>query len=138
MYEKLDEFIEENPDEMLVTGGWDNDKIAELENQVALSFRDEFKEFIRKYGLLMGYGVEIAACGRTGSSRVVESTIRFRELGLDKKYLVLDGDGELAYCLDNETGKIVNWGSDNGEVYSEADDMESFILAQLEAGKENW
>lgn len=138
MYEKLDEFIEENPDEMLVTGGWDNDKIAELENQVDLSFRDEFKEFIRKYGLLMGYGVEIAACGRTGNSRVVESTIRFRELGLDKKYLVLDGDGELAYCLDNETGKIVNWGSDNGEVYSEADDMESFILAQLEDGKENW
>lgn len=138
MFEKLDEFIEENPEEMLATGGWDDNKIIELEKQVDLSFREEFKEFIRKYGLLMGYGVEIAACGRTGSSRVVEYTLRFREQGLDKKYLVLDGDGELAYCLDNETGMIVNWGSDNGEVYPEADDMESFILAQLEDGKDNW
>ena len=56
----------------------------------------------------------------------------------DDKYQFLDGDGELGFCLDNETGKIVNWGSDNGEVYSEADDLETFIMAQLEEGKENW
>ena len=66
MFEKLDAFIEENDDEMMATGGWDDDKIAELEAAAGLNFREEFKEFIRKYGLLMGYGVEIAACGRTG------------------------------------------------------------------------
>ena len=27
MFEKLDEFIDENSDEMLVTGGWGDDKI---------------------------------------------------------------------------------------------------------------
>ena len=138
MFEKLDEFIEENDDEMMATGGWDDDKIAELEAAAGLNFREEFKEFIRRYGLLMGYGVEIAACGRTGNSRVVENTLRFREQGLEQKYLVLDGDGELAYCLDNETGEVVNWGSDNGEVYPEADNLESFLLSQLEDGKEDW
>lgn len=138
MFEKLDEFIVENSEEILVTGGWKDDKISELEGQVGINFREEFKEFIRKYGLLMGYGVEIAACGRTGNSGVVDNTLRFRELGLDKKYIVLDGDGELAYCLDNETGKVVNWGSDNGEIYPEAEDFESFIMTQLEDGKDNW
>ena len=122
----------------MTTGGWGDDKIAELEAAAGLNFREEFKEFVRRYGLLMGYGVEIAACGRTGNSRVVENTLRFREQGLEQKYLVLDGDGELAYCLDNETGEVVNWGSDNGEVYPEADDFESFLLAQLQDGKENW
>lgn len=138
MYEKLDAFIEENSDEMLVTGGWGDDKIAELENSLGLSFREEFKEFIRKYGMLMGYGVEIAVCGKSGNSRVVENTLRFREMGLEDKYLFLDGDGELGFCLDNETGKIVNWGSDNCEVYPETDDLETFIMALLEDGKENW
>ncbi len=138
MFEKLDEFIEENTEEMFVTGGWNDDRITALESQVGLSFREEFKEFIRKYGLLMGYGIEIAACGRTGNSRVVENTLRFREQGLNSKYIVLDGDAELAYCLDNETGEVVNWGSDNGEVYFEANDLESFIINQLEDGKENW
>ena len=37
---------------------------AELEKELNISFREEHKEFIRKYGLLMGYGVEIAVCGK--------------------------------------------------------------------------
>ena len=46
MFEKLDEFIEENDDEMMATGGWGDDKIAELEAAAGLNFREEFKEFI--------------------------------------------------------------------------------------------
>ena len=92
----------------------------------------------QKYGFLMGYGVEIAVCGKKGGSYTVDATLSFRKLGLDHKYLVIEGDGELAYCLDNETGGIVNWGLDNLEIYPEADDLESFILEQLEEGKENW
>ena len=86
----------------------------------------------------MGYGVEIAACGRNGYSRFVEDTLRFRKNGLEKKYIVIEGDGELAYCLNNETGEIVNWGLDNLEVYPDAESLESFVLAQLEEGKMNW
>ncbi len=58
--------------------------------------------------------------------------------GLEKKYIVIEGDSELAYCLNNETGKIVNWGLDNLEVYPVAENLESFVLAQFEAGKMNW
>lgn len=96
------------------------------------------KIFIRKYGVLIGYGVEIVACGRNGHSRLVEDTLRFRKNGLEKKYIVIEGDGELSYCLNNETGEIVNWGLDNLEVYTEAESLESFVLAQFKEGKMNW
>lgn len=138
MFEQLERFIEDNSEEILITGGWDDNKISELEKELNISFREELKEFIRKYGLLMGYGVEIAVCGKNGESHTVDATLSFRKLGLDDKYLVIEGDGELAYCLDNETGGIVNWGLDNLEIYPEADDLESFILEQLEEEKENW
>lgn len=82
MFEDLDKFIAENPEEVLVTGGWTDDKVSELEKQLGIAFREEIKIFIRKYGVLMGYGVEIAACGRNGYSRFVEATLRFRKNGL--------------------------------------------------------
>lgn len=138
MIEDLDKFIAENPEEVLVTGGWTDDKISELEKQLSIAFREEVKIFIRKYGVLIGYGVEIVACGRNGHSRLVEDTLRFRKNGLEKKYIVIEGDGELAYCLNNETGEIVNWGLDNLEVYPEAESLESFVLAQFKEGKMNW
>ena len=138
MFEDLDKFIAENPEEVLVTGGWTDDKVSELEKQLGIAFREEVKIFMRKYGVLMGYGVEIAACGRNGYSRFVEATLRFRKNGLEKKYIVIEGDSELAYCLNNETGEIVNWGLDNFEVYLVAESLESFVLAQLEEGKMNW
>lgn len=138
MFEKLDKFIEENSGEIFIAGGWGDDKISELEEELNISFRDELKAFIRKYGLLMGYGVEIAVCGKNGGSRMVEVTQNFRKVGLDSKFIVIEGDGELSHCLDNETGKIVNWGLDNMEIYPAADSMENFILEELEEGKENW
>ena len=90
MFEDLDKFIAENPEEVLVTGGWTDDKVSELEKQLGIAFREEVKIFMRKYGVLMGYGVEIAACGRNGYSRFVEATLRFRKNGLEKKYIVIE------------------------------------------------
>lgn len=135
MFEKLDRFIKDNSEEILITGGWGADKISELEQKLNVLFREELKIFIRKYGLLMGYGVEIAVCGKHGGSRMVEATQSFRKAGLDERYLVIEGDGELAYCFDNETGKIVNWGLDNLEIYAVADSLEAFILDELNEGK---
>lgn len=82
--------------------------------------------------------MELAACGRNGYSRFVKDALHFRKNGLEKKYIVIEGDGELAYCLNNETGEIVNWGLDNLEVYPEVESLESFVLVQFKEGKMNW
>lgn len=39
--------------------------------------------------LLMGYGVEIAVCGKNGGSRMVEATQSFRKAGLTKDIWLL-------------------------------------------------
>ena len=36
MFEDLDKFIAENPEEVLVTGGWTDDKVSELEKQLGI------------------------------------------------------------------------------------------------------
>ena len=51
MFEDLDKFIAENPEEVLVTGGWTDDKVSELEKQLGIAFREEVKIFMRKYGV---------------------------------------------------------------------------------------
>ena len=48
MFEQLDRFIKENSEEILITGGWDDNKISELEKELNISFREEIKEFIKK------------------------------------------------------------------------------------------
>ena len=49
MFEKLDRFIKDNSEEILITGGWGEDKISELEQKLNVSFREELKIFIRRY-----------------------------------------------------------------------------------------
>ena len=45
MVEDLDKFIAENLEEVLVTGGWTDDKVSELEKQLSISFREKVKIF---------------------------------------------------------------------------------------------
>ena len=52
----------------------------------------------------MGYGVEIAACGRNGYSRFVEATLRFRKNGLEKKYIAIEGDSEFGVLFEQRNG----------------------------------
>ena len=116
MFEDLDKFIAENPEEVLVTGGWTDDKISELEKQLSIAFREEVKIFIRKYGVLIGYGVEIVACGRNGHSRLVEDTLRFRKNGLEKKYIVIEESAKL--------GELILKLSDTAGIHETDDEVE--------------
>ena len=44
MFEKFDRFIKDNSEEILITGGWGEDKISELEQKLNVSFREEAKD----------------------------------------------------------------------------------------------
>lgn len=37
MFEQLERFIEDNSEEILITGGWDDNKIFELEKELNVS-----------------------------------------------------------------------------------------------------
>ena len=126
----------ENPEEVLVTGGWTDDKVSELEKQLGIAIREEVKILYAEIwsfdGIWCGDCSVLVAMDILG---LLKLTLRFRKNGLEKKYIVIEGDGELAYCLNNETGEIVNWGLDNLEVYPEAGILACFVLAQLEEAR---
>ena len=105
MFEKLDRFIKDNSEEILITGGWGEDKISELEQKLNVSFREELKIFIRRYGLLMGYGVEIAVCGKNGGSRMVEATQNYRKAVELFTKAAEQGDEMAQYMKEKRLGK---------------------------------
>ena len=43
MFEKLDRFIKDNSEEILITGGWGEDKISELEQKLNLNYSRQYK-----------------------------------------------------------------------------------------------
>ena len=62
MFEQLDRFIKENSEEILITGGWDDNKISELEKELNISFREEIKEFIKKYYINEQQKIKAQSC----------------------------------------------------------------------------
>ena len=137
MFEKWDVFLQENKDKVLVTGGISANKVLEIESDLGLCLCNSYKEYLRKYGFIMGYGLEINGCGLNGESQLVQDTVRFRQYSLPHNLLVMSDLGEYVYCLDNENEEVFCWYRDDCSSESEGCNLETFILDRLEDGKDN-
>ena len=113
MLKELEEFIQNNQDDIIVTGGITDEKINDLEESLGLEFRKEIREYLHQYGIIIGYGVEILGCGKNGESSLVKETERFRKLGLSDEYIVIRNSDEWIYCFNNNDGIINSRGSGN-------------------------
>lgn len=140
MFTKLDLFLQEDEDndEVLITGGIDDVRIADIEKTLNIILCAEMKDFLSNYGYLIGYGLEIYGWGKGDTSNLIKNTLRRREEGLKDDMLVINDIGELVYCVDNSNGKVVSWDVSNGDYAEEALDLETYIIEQLEEGKDNW
>ena len=140
MFKKLDLFLQEDEDndEVLITGGIDDVKIAEIEKTLNIILCSEMKEFLSYYGYLIGYGLEIYGWGKGDTSNLVKNTLKRKEDGLKDNMLVINDIGELVYCLDNSNGKVYCWEVFNDNYAEESVDLETYIIEQLEEGKDNW
>lgn len=138
MFEYLDEFIQDNEDDMIIMGGITEDRIHVLEDKLELELHKEIKEFLLRYGIIMGYGVEILGCGKGSESSLVRETLRSREFGLEKEYVVIRNVDEWIYCLNNKNGKISSWDRNEKKHLSKGDSLEKYILDELMDAKEEW
>lgn len=140
MFKKLDLFLQEDEDndEVLITGGIDDVKIAEIEKELNIILCSEMKEFLSYYGYLIGYGLEIYGWGKGDTSNLVKNTLKRKDDGLKDNMLVINDIGELVYCLDNSNGKVYCWEVLNDDYAEESVDLETYIIEQLEEGKDNW
>jgi cell wall assembly regulator SMI1 len=110
MNNKLVEMINEYIEEGDFIGEFSDDDIKKAEKTLEVSFPTEYKEFVKKYG--SGGICEVDILGVEGAdyASVVESTERYRNLGLPNKYIVIKNVDEFVYCLNTvEDSNVVRW-----------------------------
>ncbi|WP_419882935.1 SMI1/KNR4 family protein [Peribacillus sp. B-H-3] len=110
MNNKLVEMIYEYIEEGDFIGEVFDDSIKKAENTLEVSFPTEYKEFVKKYGSGGICGVDILGVEGASYASVVESTERYRKLGLPNKYIVIENVDEFVYCLNTvEEFNVVRW-----------------------------
>lgn len=138
MLDELEEFIKSNQEDIIVTGGIKEEEINLLEATLGLEFRKEIRDYLRQYGMVIGYGVEFLGCGKNGESSFVRETQRFRGFGLSKEYIVIRNSDEWIYCLNNINGTISSWDRIEKKHLVKADSFEQYILDELIDAKDEW
>ncbi|WP_106495836.1 SMI1/KNR4 family protein [Lentibacillus sp. Marseille-P4043] len=63
--------------------------MGRAEQELEIKFPTEYKEFVKKYGSGGICGVQVEGVEGADYASVVESTKRYRELGLPIKYIVI-------------------------------------------------
>ena len=138
MFVNLQEFISNNQDDLIITGGISKEKVHVLEEILGLKFRSEIRDYLYLYGIIMGYGVEMLGCGNSGESSLVKETQRFRKYGLSKEYIVIRNVDEWIYCFNNHNGEVSSWDRIEKSHLIKGDDLEKYILNELMEAKEEW
>lgn len=141
-YKEIENFIEENISEGMVTGGIEESRIKEVEESLDIILPYSYKWFLKKYGYLILFGEEILGGGKSDIPSVVLHTNKDRDCGLPHQYVVIGDCGEWIYCLDtnsikNDECSVISW--DMTGFIKECDDsFTSFMLNTLKEAKENW
>lgn len=137
MLEKLEKIIN-NDEEIFWTGEVSEDRINSIEKELNVSFSEEYKLFLRKYGLMIGYGVEILGCGKSTEASVVKETKRYREFGLPSDFIIISSADEWVYCLDLVGGEVFSWDKHNRKPKKVADNFEEYICNEIVQAREEW
>ncbi len=138
MLKDLEEFIQNNQEDIIVTGGITDEVISDMEKILGLEFSAEIRTYLYQYGIIIGYGVEILGCGKNGESSLVRETKRFREFGLSEEYLVIRNSDEWIYCLNNNNGIVSSWDRIEKTHLIKANTLGQYILDELIEAKEEW
>lgn len=138
MENALNEFIYNNLDEIFVSGGASIKEIELIEETLNVKLENEYKSYLMRYGMIMGFGVEILGFGKNGNFPMVEQTLRFRKMGLEDCYIVIRDVGEYIFCLNVDTGYISNWDAIDPSHVIVSDSFYKYVVKELVEAKEDW
>lgn len=138
MNKELKVFLEDNAEDIIITGGVDSESISVVENALGMELNDSYKEYLQDYGIILGFGVELTGCGKSGNSTVVKETLRNRKYGLGKEYIVIRNADEWVYCLHNTSGEISSWDRTSREHRLVSGSFYEYILEELTEAMEDW
>ncbi|MEC2072509.1 SMI1/KNR4 family protein [Alkalihalophilus marmarensis] len=126
------------------TGGIDKSQIEFAQNELGLEFPDSYKWFLSTYGSGGLFGVDIEGVTQSYKHSVVATTMRFRDLGMNKDLIVIEDIDEYAYCLrasDMEKFEcpVIAWNKIGGlDDYEAAKNFCQFLWYRLQDAREAW
>lgn len=90
--------------------GVTSEQIAEAENQLGLSFSDEYREYLTAYGIAAYDGHELTGITKSDRLNVVAVTAEARknQSGIPDNFYVIEGVG---------IEELVIWQNEQGEIY---------------------
>ncbi|MDE6789436.1 MAG: SMI1/KNR4 family protein [Ruminococcus sp.] len=138
MKNTLNEFIYNNLDEMFISGGTSTKEIEISEETLNVKLENEYKSYLMRYGMIMGFGVEILGFGKNGKSPMVEQTLRFRKMGLENCYIVINNLDEWIDCLNVNTGAVSSWDAIDKNHIIVSDSFYEYVIKELVEAKEDW
>jgi hypothetical protein len=139
MNEKLLDMIEEYSEEKDFFGEVSEEHISNAEKSLNLKFPRSYREFVQKYGSGGICGVEVLGIeGNLGAS-VVKDTERYRELGLNNRFIVIHDGGEFFMCmLGNADEERVLCGDRSGkEPLVHYNSFDEFLVDVFQEGIDN-
>ncbi|MBD1381549.1 SMI1/KNR4 family protein [Metabacillus arenae] len=141
-YSVVEDFIDNNKEELMVSGGVCEEKIQQIEIDLDVILPTSYKWFLRKYGEGGLYGVNILGYNLVDAG-VVERTKDYRKYyALTEGIVVIEDIDEFSYCLDTNKMKngecpVILWANQGGYGFQEADNFLEFFFHRLEKGKDD-
>ncbi|MGJ3197245.1 SMI1/KNR4 family protein [Peribacillus frigoritolerans] len=115
------------------------DYIARVEKILEVNFPPEYKEFVKKFGSGGICGVDVLGVEGAGYASVVESTKRYRKLGLPKKYIVIENVDEFVYCLSTlDEYNVVRWDDITKKELDRYTTFNEYLQDSFQEAIDNW
>ncbi|SNT17223.1 SMI1-KNR4 cell-wall [Bacillus sp. OK838] len=116
-----------------------DDNIARAEKILEVNLPPEYKEFVKKFGAGGICGVDILGVEGADYASVVESTKRYRKLGLPKKYIVIENVDEFVYCLSTlDEYNVVRWDDISKKELDRYTKFNEYLQDSFQEAIDNW
>ncbi|WP_375091103.1 SMI1/KNR4 family protein [Peribacillus sp. RS7] len=133
------EFINQYTEKGAFIGEVSDDNIARVEKILEVNFPPEYKEFVKKFGSGGICGVDVLGVEGADYASVVESTKRYRKLGLPKKYVVIENVDEFVYCLSTiDEHNVVRWDDISKKELNRYSSFNQFLQDSFQEAIDNW
>ncbi|MCX6366379.1 MAG: SMI1/KNR4 family protein [Armatimonadetes bacterium] len=114
------------------TGGVSQEVIDEIAKDLSVILPEGYIWFLKNYGHGNIFGSEILGTGLVKPYSVVKRTLYCRERGMPAHFIAIVHCDEYYYCLDTETGKVLNWSPYESGIYLTSESFLDYFLEDLE------
>ncbi|WP_106495837.1 SMI1/KNR4 family protein [Lentibacillus sp. Marseille-P4043] len=120
-------------------GSVDQKRIESVETELGVTFPFQYKNFVSGYGSGGVCGVYILGIEGNEGTSVIETTKRYRELGLRDDLIVIEDLGEFVMC--SETGNkenILDWDQVQKQESFRYENFDDYLIDTFQEAIDNW